>query len=204
LKKAGDISQNANVDALKNTILNWYDGYNWLGHENVLNPYSILNFFSDKRLRTYWPSTGTTSHLSRLAQERPLDFIQPKLDSYLSNDIEMAELGKISPGAILFHSGYLTIDKRIPAETTVLGETIKEEAFILKIPNREVALHYKSNIFIKIFNTTTEEFNNFSKDIKTALYQQDSKQITYKLHNLLSGITFSHRRLYFEMESRSS
>ncbi|MDR1081558.1 MAG: ATP-binding protein, partial [Deltaproteobacteria bacterium] len=190
LKKSGDISQDADIDALKDTILCWYDGYNWLGPQNVLNPYSILNFFSEKRLGIYWPTTGMPSHLSQLAQERPLDFIQPKLDSYLFNDIKMAELGKISPGAILFHSGYLTIDRRIPAETRVQGETITEEAFILKIPNREVALHFKSNIFIQIFNTTSEEYQNFSKDMKAALSNLDSVQIMNKLHNLLAGITF--------------
>ncbi|MDR1079589.1 MAG: ATP-binding protein [Deltaproteobacteria bacterium] len=190
LKKSGDISQDADVDALKDMILNWYDGYNWLGHQNVLNPYSILNFFNEKRLRTYWPTTGTPSHLSQLAQARPLDFIQPKLNSYLYQDIKMAELEKMSPGAILFHSGYLTIDRRISVETVIHGETIKEEAFILKTPNREVALHYKANIFMQIFKNTTEEFQNFSKNISEALLNLNSHQIANILQNLLSGITF--------------
>ncbi|MDR1080107.1 MAG: ATP-binding protein [Deltaproteobacteria bacterium] len=182
LKKAEDIEQNADVAKLKATILDWYDGYNWLGPQHVLNPYSILNFFTENRLRTYWPLTGKSLYISQLAQERPLDFMSPKLESYLSQEIRISDLENIEPASILFHSGYLTIDRRIHVQN--------EEAFILRTPNREVKLHYKSYIFMQIFNKTLSNFQNFARDITVAILEKKSKQISDKLHDLLSGITF--------------
>ncbi|MDR1080931.1 MAG: hypothetical protein LBQ79_08200 [Deltaproteobacteria bacterium] len=94
-----DIVQGADVGELKATIPRWYDGYNWLGAEHVLNPHSILNFFNTKRMRTYWPLTGKSSHITLLALERPLDFMNPKLDSNLSSQMTMSELGNIDSTA---------------------------------------------------------------------------------------------------------
>ncbi|MDR1038646.1 MAG: AAA family ATPase [Deltaproteobacteria bacterium] len=54
LKTNKRIAWNAGFKALKNKILEWYDGYNWLGDEHILNPYSILNFFDKKN----FPHTG--------------------------------------------------------------------------------------------------------------------------------------------------
>ncbi|MDR1038736.1 MAG: AAA family ATPase, partial [Deltaproteobacteria bacterium] len=55
LKTKGTIDQNTDREALKAMILDWYDGYNWLGTQPVLNPYSILNFFNENRFGDYWP-----------------------------------------------------------------------------------------------------------------------------------------------------
>ncbi|MDR1315048.1 MAG: AAA family ATPase [Deltaproteobacteria bacterium] len=54
LKTRGQLPPGAGVDDLKAKILDWYDGYNWLGNEHVLNPYSIIRFFSKKN----WVRTG--------------------------------------------------------------------------------------------------------------------------------------------------
>jgi hypothetical protein len=206
LKKAGDISQNADETTLVKKILSWHDGYNWLGKQGILNPFSIIKLFDKKRLAAYWPLSGIPSHLSQLASERPLEFIQPKLDSYLSQQIRMAELGKVEPASILFHSGYLTIDKRIHLETESEDRAVKpedrtvkpedeedtdsEEAFILRIPNKEVGKHYKSFIFTRIFNNTINDFKDFTKKMIHCLLEANSTEIAKVLHDLLAGITF--------------
>jgi hypothetical protein len=105
LKAKGQISLKDNEEILRQKILQWYDGYNWLGLERVLKPYSILNFFSDCSLTAYWPLSGQPSHLKTLIQERPMDFIRPKLDGYTSKSIRKVELGCLEAIAVLFHSG---------------------------------------------------------------------------------------------------
>jgi hypothetical protein len=189
LKEAEEIEQDSDTVKLTKTILDWYDGYSWLGKERVLNPYSILNLFSDEKLGVYWPLSGQPSHLSQLAKKRPLDFIQPKLDSYLSRQLKTAVLKQISPASILFHSGYLTIDKSTRVEIEFEGKKVKEEAFILKIPNQEVGVCYKSFMFTQIFDQTFDEFKAFSEDLTSALLNEDSDKISLLFHNLLTGIT---------------
>jgi hypothetical protein len=113
LKPQGGLNQSADIDDLKAEILKWYDGYNWLGNEHVLNPYSILNFFRKKEFASYWPTTGCPSHLSALIRDNPLDFIQLTLDSHPAKQIRKTDFSDISLVPILFHSGYLTIDEKI-------------------------------------------------------------------------------------------
>ncbi|MDR1039193.1 MAG: AAA family ATPase, partial [Deltaproteobacteria bacterium] len=150
LKSRGQIGQGADKEALKAVILKWYDGYNWLGPEHVLNPYSILNFFDDKDLRGYWPLSGHPSHLMALVRERPLEFIQPSVDSLFSQNVRRADLGTLEAVPLLFHSGYLTIDKKElkdTGENDDEGEPILEEAFTFRNPNQEVRALYKSSLF---------------------------------------------------------
>jgi hypothetical protein len=45
MNKIGNMPKKASEIDLKNKILNWYDGYNWGGKTNVLNPWSIMKFF---------------------------------------------------------------------------------------------------------------------------------------------------------------
>jgi hypothetical protein len=112
-----------------------------------MNPYSIINLFFRKRLSTYWPLSGKPAHISKFAAENPLEYIQPKLGSYFSEEIETAGLREISPVPVLFHSGYLTIDRQVVMETSLQLGGAREEAFIFKIPNMEVEKSFKSFIF---------------------------------------------------------
>jgi hypothetical protein len=48
MRNSGNMLPGSQASDLRETILSWYDGYNWLGQERVLNPYSILNFFDEQ------------------------------------------------------------------------------------------------------------------------------------------------------------
>ncbi|MDR1035567.1 MAG: ATP-binding protein [Deltaproteobacteria bacterium] len=190
LKKAGDIGKDADKTALLKTIASWYDGYNWLAKQRVLNPYSIIYLFYRKRLSTYWPMSGRPTHISKLAAEMPLEYMQPKLDSYFTDEIKTTELGKISPAPILFHSGYLTIGKRIHVEIPFQDDMANQEAFIFKIPNMEVGICFKAFIFGQIFDRPFAYYQIFTKKLIVALLKKDSQEISNLLHDLLAGITF--------------
>ncbi|MDR1036142.1 MAG: AAA family ATPase [Deltaproteobacteria bacterium] len=190
LKKTGALEKDADETALLKTIAGWYDGYNWLAKQRVMNPYSIINLFYKKKLSTYWPLSGKPTYISKLAAKNPLDYMYPKLDSYFSEEIETAGLGKILPAPVLFHSGYLTIDKQVFVETSLQLGIVKEEAFIFKIPNMEVEKSFKAFIFGEIFETPPAYYQLFTKNIINALLNKDSQKIANLLHDLLAGITF--------------
>ncbi|EPF28484.1 AAA family ATPase [Treponema medium] len=95
------------VSALKQ----WYDGY--LFHpagKGLYNPYSILNAFDDKEIKSYWFSTGTPTFLVTFLKEA--QYFIPDLDG----NVELSESGLQTYRAvaqdalpILFQAGYLTI-----------------------------------------------------------------------------------------------
>ncbi|MDR1041140.1 MAG: ATP-binding protein [Deltaproteobacteria bacterium] len=198
LKTFGDIGRDAKQKELREKILEWYDGYSWLGDHRVLNPYSILNFFDEKKLRAYWPFSGQPSHLSALVREKPLDFIQPVLDSYLTEGIMKVDLGSLEAVPVLFHSGYLTIDCRTRKEVTVQGITFDDEAFTFRTPNREVGLNYRTFCFEQIFCRPGAYLSDFAKKIPSAMQNKDSEETVSLLHDLLAGIT------YYQHESSES
>ena len=93
----------------------WYDGY--LFHpagKGMYNPYSILNAFDDKEIKSYWFSTGTPTFLVNYLKES--QYFIPDLDG----NVELSESGLQTYRAvardalpILFQAGYLTIKEYI-------------------------------------------------------------------------------------------
>jgi hypothetical protein len=189
LKINGNIDQDADDKTLVAKILEWYDGYNWLGAEQVLNPYSIISFFYRNEFGDYWPSSGKPSHLSALVRKRPLEFIQPNLDGYPAEQIGKVDLGqKIEAVPVLFHSGYLTIDSVIYRDRTINGKTVKEKAFTFRTPNLEVALNFRESFFKAAFDLGKSEFNDFAENLPKAFLNRDSGKTAGLIHDLLAGI----------------
>lgn len=80
----------------------------------MYNPYSILNAFDDKEIKSYWFSTGTPTFLVNFLKEA--HYYIPDLDGH----VELNETGLETYRAvaqdtlpILFQAGYLTIKKYI-------------------------------------------------------------------------------------------
>ncbi|MDR1039828.1 MAG: hypothetical protein LBR80_06585 [Deltaproteobacteria bacterium] len=124
-----------------------------------------------------------------------MDFIQPNLDGYLSQDIKKAAIGRLEAVPVLFHSGYLTIDKEILEDSSAKnseGETVQVESFAFRIPNLEVGLYYRYFCFSEIFGRDGKYFNKFSMDLKNSLLKMDQEGSSSLLEALLSGIT--HRQ----------
>ncbi|MDR1039798.1 MAG: ATP-binding protein [Deltaproteobacteria bacterium] len=193
LKANGDIDPGIDMDvglkALKEKILEWYDGYNWLGDARVLNPYSIINFFKKRELDDYWPSSGQPSHLSAFVRKRPLEFIQPSLDGYPAEQIGKIDLRRrLAAVPVLFHSGYLTID-RITRKTRIInGNTVKIKEFTFRTPNLEVALNYRASFFKAAFELDDRDFNDFAENLPKALSERDAAETARLLGDLFAGI----------------
>ncbi|MDR1036924.1 MAG: AAA family ATPase [Deltaproteobacteria bacterium] len=189
LKDKGKIPLNTSIDDLKLMIEEYYDGYNWLGKENVFNPYSLLRFFALSEFDSYWPLSGQPSHLSALVRQNPLAFILPKLDAYPAIETRKAELRTLKPVPVLFNSGYLTIDAPVTIEELENGKLVKKSGYSFKIPNTEVRQDFEFNLFLYAFDPKNNFFGLFAKELPKALIQNDSSKTALLLHNLLSEIS---------------
>ena len=114
----------------RDEIRRWYNGYHWLG-TGVYNPYDVLNLFQKRVFGAYWFETGTPSFLAKLLAERQV--FLPRLQALHTSLALLSsfDVDHITPEALLFQAGYLTIhDVRQP----VLGKWM----YTLGYPNREV------------------------------------------------------------------
>ena len=110
-------------------IRDWYNGYNWTG-EAVYNPFDLLLLFQERQYRPYWFETGTPTFLVDLLTARQTwlpDLCRLETSADL---LSTFEVGNLPTEALMFQTGYLTID----AEEK-LGGTYY---YRLRYPNREV------------------------------------------------------------------
>ncbi len=113
----------------RDTIRTWYNGYNWTG-EAVYNPFDVLLLFQKRKFHPWWFETATPTFLVEVLKERQtwlpnLGRIETSADL-----LSTFEVGNIPTEALLFQTGYLTIDTE--------EEFFGEYHYRLRYPNREV------------------------------------------------------------------
>ncbi|MDR1312553.1 MAG: ATP-binding protein [Deltaproteobacteria bacterium] len=193
LKENGNLPPSAGLDDLKAKILDWYDGYNWLGNERVFNPYSIFNFFDEKNFRSYWPLTGRPSHLSALGRENPLEFLRPGLGAYPDLRVRNSDLSGIGMVPVMFHSGYLTINEVIPVPSIENNSSTNDKSYTFKPPNKEVGANARADIFIDIFKIEDEYLSALTKRFPSAVLQKNSDEVSSLFHDLLVSVSYRQR-----------
>ena len=162
----------------------WYDGY--LFHpagEGMYNPYSILNAFDDKEIKSYWFSTGTPTFLVNFLKEA--HYYIPDLDG----KVELDEAGLETYRAvaqdalpILFQAGYLTI------------KTYIQEAgmYRLGFPNDEVRYGFLKNLLPAYsglpFVETGKSVWKFVEDIRAG----NIEGVMERLKAIISGIAYDN------------
>ena len=114
----------------RQTVRDWYDGYNWRGERNVYNPYGMLLFLRSREFRAHWFETGTPAFLPKTLLERKVD--PAALEALVVGDADLSasDVKHAKTEALLFQTGYLTI---IAEEHDAVGYLYR-----LGYPNREV------------------------------------------------------------------
>ena len=113
----------------RDQIRAWYNGYNWTG-ESVYNPFDLLLLFQERQFRPWWFETATPTFLVQVLTERHT--FLPKLERLIASEqlLSAFDVEHISTEALLFQTGYLTIDR-----VRQLGAFIE---YRLRYPNLEV------------------------------------------------------------------
>ncbi|MDR2198243.1 MAG: AAA family ATPase [Deltaproteobacteria bacterium] len=196
LKDSHNMKPTDTKEDLKDAILRWYDGYNWGGRMRVLNPYSILNFFSEKSFNNYWIQSGQPRHLTAMIRAKPEDFIEPKLRSFLSTELRKSDLNQLSAVPVLFHSGYLTVDKVIQVEIETMDTKKSEiiDSYTFRLPNLEVSTSYLNVCFSSYFDLIdVKDLINKGEYLKNAILSRDDKTVSAIFSNFFSTITYYQR-----------
>lgn len=133
----------------ENELKDWYDGYRF-GSCEIYNPWSVINYISgDCTPQAYWANTGKNEILGDVL-ENVTDDIAEKLYSLLQGESVVARIDQNvvyrslsgDPSniySLLLVAGYLKpVRKQLQFDGTWLCE--------VRIPNREIAAVYKSEI----------------------------------------------------------
>ena len=94
----------------RDEIGTWYNGYNWLGEEQVYNPFDVL-LFRNREFGAYWFETGTPAFLVETLFKQRVSSLA--LDNMVGNSdlLSTFDVDAIAPEALLFQTGYLTIHR---------------------------------------------------------------------------------------------
>ena len=134
------------IEAEISKVKDWYDGYKF-GDSEVYNPWSILNFLQDKKLRAYWVDTSGNDLINNVLKMKNKNIITAlerlfNGEGLRQNISGTSDLSKILSDdeiwELLLFSGYLTIE-----------EKIDQDNYILRLPNKEV-----KSLFRKTFIET--------------------------------------------------
>lgn len=114
----------------RSLVREWYNGYSWRGNERVYNPFDILLLFESHEFRPWWFETGTPTFLVDTLLRRGVSTFS--LDGMIADDVLLSsfEVDDIAPEALLFQTGYLTIEE----SSSRLGRN----SYRLGYPNQEV------------------------------------------------------------------
>ena len=164
-------------------VKSWYDGYKF-GNMEVYNPWSILKYIKYKKLDAYWINTSGNALIKELlllsdgmvfedldnlvnGQEKTI-YVNENVP--LGNNLDPNRLWEL-----MLFSGYLTVK-----------EKINNEAYLVKIPNKEIQSFFKGLFAEIIFKGKSN-----IASMKAALENKDINTIIKILEKVvLNAISF--------------
>jgi len=137
-------------ESIRQLIKQWYNGYRFtIAEIYVYNPFSTLLLFKHRQFENYWFESGTPTFLIDLITTSQFDV--PSLQHLTVGQQAFAsyEIGNLSPIALLYQTGYLTITE------------FEGRLYTLDFPNWEVEdsfLNYLSEAYSKVPKELTENY----------------------------------------------
>ncbi|MCI8330882.1 MAG: AAA family ATPase [Bacilli bacterium] len=189
LEETKEILKYYNLELTKE-VKDYYDGYVF-GNVHVCNPWSILNYCSDKILEPYWLSTGSNKLIKKLLSEvsikEPIekllqgDSIDFKYDKSITYEsfTDVDNLNNLLN--LLLVTGYVTFDRK--------EESTFSEKTYFKIPNKEVKedfIRIVDNISYKQRIVTIENYEDFIQ----SFLSDDKKYIENYLNQKLLSVSY--------------
>ena len=131
------VKYNCSAEEMFEKLKARYDGYHFSEEsEDIYNPYSLLNAFTDKKLANYWFESGTPTFLIRQMQHFRTDIISLDNLEVPSSAFDQPTENMHDALPLLYQSGYLTIK----------DYDVEGEIYTLRIPNQEVRIGYTKGL----------------------------------------------------------
>ncbi|MEI7580826.1 MAG: AAA family ATPase [bacterium] len=169
----------------------WYNGYQMSDYliERVYNPFSVLLFLENKKLRNYWFTSGNPTYLIKLIQEHTYDFSNIDHSLVSSADLDSFDIstqnaqGQYKPlplPMLMLQSGYLTIEK------------FNERAanYILTYPNQEIRESLNQLALCASVDMTNSKVDSIKEQLFSALQEHNVSLFCSVMQSLLAHIPY--------------
>ena len=185
----------------KQEVKRWYDGFIFGSHEDIYNPWSILNYLDTGKLATYWANTSSNSLVGKLLREGNRR-IKEKFEALLQGKVVRTSIDEqivynqldndeTAIWSLLLASGYLKVLFYDREELLEYGEEVEYE---LTLTNYEVERMFY-NMVRGWFQDSRADYNDFVQ----ALLLGDKKAMNAYMNRVALN-TFS----YFDTGKRPS
>lgn len=170
------------ADEMFEKLKSRYDGYHFSEEsEDIYNPYSLLNAFTDNKLANYWFESGTPTFLIRQMQHFKTDIMSLDSLEVPASAFDQPTENMQNALPLLYQSGYLTIkdyDRDL-------------ESYTLAIPNQEVRIGFTKGLlpaYIGIDESNVQ--TGFAMKFWRALRTGDIEQAMKEMQAYLAGVPY--------------
>ena len=170
-------------DSVRDEILAWYDGYTWDGETKVINPFSLLSFFEQKRFESFWYASGTPKFLIDMIKDRPESYLNLKNLKMTERVLDSFDIRKMELEPLLFQTGYLTVKDVLP--------TRGSPVYVLEIPNYEVRDALNMQIVAALTESGDARAERAQLDMGDALRDGDLQKVLNILRILFASIPYN-------------
>ena len=165
-------------EALLDELRIWYNGYRFEEEaDRVYNPVSVNHFFNTGKFQNFWFATGTPTFLINLLRKEGIYELHfPPLNPA---GFETFELDRLKVEAILFQTGYLTIQSRD-----------EDGLLILDYPNKEVRDSMLENLIEGFVGVNIERSASLVISLRKAFFADDLEQVFRILNQVFANIPY--------------
>ncbi len=185
----------------KDKVKYWYDGFIFGDCKDIYNPWSIINFLSEKKYGTYWANTSTNGLVGKLLMEGNRD-IKEKFETLLKGEsietpideqivYNQLDNNEAAVWSLLLASGYLKVLRRQKLDELEAGE---ENIYELMLTNFETKRMFNGMVR-DWFRPVNADYNGFIK----ALLADDVEVMNIYM-NRVAFASFS----YFDVGGRDT
>ena len=161
-------------------LVEYYDGYHFtMPSPDIFNPFSLLNAFSDGRIKPYWFETGTPTYLIEMLRKFgvvPSQVGKEEDVTAADFDAPTERMSTITP--LVYQSGYSTIKDYDP----------DTESYTLDIPNKEIRIGLMQSLMPYYVQVPSQTGNTTAVRMYKALRRDDMDGALKELQKFLGTV----------------
>ena len=182
-----------NLEYEINDVKDWYDGYQF-GNTEVYNPWSIINFLKNGKLKPYWQGTAGNETINELLDRgnRELfddleklfrrEIVYKKIRDFTEFTDDINEIWEL-----FLYSGYLTTS----------GEE-KDREHPIRIPNREI-MEFFEDRFIDRFTGNYQKFSDTIRYLRAGNIEKFGEVLQNEVISSLSYFDTDKDEKYYKV-----
>ena len=182
-----------NLEYEINDVKDWYDGYQF-GNTEVYNPWSIINFLKNRKLKPYWQGTAGNETINELLDRGNKELfddleklfrketIYKKIRDFTEFTADINEIWEL-----FLYSGYLTTSGKQ-----------KDREYPLRIPNREI-MEFFEDRFIDRFTGNYQKFSDTIRYLRAGNIEKFGEVLQNEVISSLSYFDTDKDEKYYKV-----